>query len=177
MPTSAKEATIHDVMEQLSRTQGAIVTDYRGLTVEQITTLRRRLRPAGGHYHVVKNTLLKIAMREKQLPDLGLILEGPTAVLFAEKDPVEVAKILAAFTKELRKDMPVVKGGFLGARVMNPADVASLALLPPRDQILANFLGTLQSPVGNVVGVLGAVMQNLIGTIEAYSNSQAETPA
>jgi len=177
VPTSAKEATIHEVMAQLARTQGAIVTDYRGLTVEQITSLRRRLRPVGGHYHVVKNTLLKIAMREQKLPDLGLILEGPTAVLFAEKDPVEAAKILAAFTKELRKDLPVVKGGFLGQRVMNTADVASLALLPPREQILANFLGTLQSPVSGVVSVLGAVMQNLIGTIEAYSNEKAGTPA
>ena len=177
MPTPAKQATITEIYEQLGRVQGAIVTDYRGLTVEQITNLRRRLRPVGGHYQVVKNTLLKIAMQQRQLPDLGLMLEGPSAVLFAEGDPVEAAKILAAFTKELRKDLPTVKGGFLGARVMNTGDVANLATLPPREQILGNFLGTLQSPVANVVAVLGAVMQNLVGTIEAYHDQQAGASA
>lgn len=174
MPTPAKEATITGLVDELGQIQGAIVTDYRGLTVEQISILRKRLRPVGGRYQVVKNTLLKRAMAAKELPDLGLMLEGPTAVLFAEGDPVEAAKILAQFTKELRKDIPVVKGGFLGVRMMNAADVANLATLPSRDQILANLVGTVQTPISNVVSTLGAVMQNLVGTIEAYQAKQAE---
>jgi len=173
VPTAAKQTTIHELEHELELIQGAIVTDYRGLTVEQITTLRRRLRPAKARYSVVKNTLLKLAMQEKGLPDLGAMLEGPSAVLFSEGDPVEAAKILAAYVKELRKDLPQVKGGFLGARVMTPADVANLATLPPREQILANLLGTLQTPVSNVVTIIGAVLQNLIGTLEAYHASQA----
>jgi len=173
VPTAAKQATINDIAAELDRIQGAIVTDYRGLTVEQITNLRRRLRPVGARYQVVKNTLLKIAMQEKGLPDLGNMLEGPSAVLFAEGDPVEATKILAQFVKELRKDMPQVKGGFLGQRMMTPADVANLATLPPREQILANFLGTIQTPVSNVVNTLGAVLQNLVGTVEAYHTKQA----
>jgi large subunit ribosomal protein L10 len=168
LPTPAKEATIAELSAELGRIQGAIVTDYRGLTVEQITALRKRLRPVGGRYQVVKNTLLKRAMNAEGLPDLGGILEGPSAVLFSEGDPVEATKILAAFVKELRKDLPQIKGGFLGQRVMSPTDVANLATLPPREQILANFLGTVQSPVSNVVTTIGAVLQNLVGTIEAY---------
>lgn len=174
MPTAAKQTTITSLVEELGQIQGAIVTDYRGLTVEEITKLRRKLRPVGGRYQIVKNTLLKIAMNERQLPDLGGMLEGPTAVLFAEGDPVEATKILTAFVKELRKNIPEVKGGFLGARVMNAADVANLATLPSRDQILGNLVGTIQSPVANVVGTLGAVLQNLVGTIEAYHAKAGE---
>ncbi len=177
MPTQAKQEKIHGLEHELDAIQGAIVTDYRGLSVEQITLLRRRLRPVGAHYAVVKNTLLKIAMKEKGLPDLGLMLEGPTAVLFSEGDPVEAAKILAAYIKELRKELPQIKGGFLGQRVMNTTDVANLATLPPREQILANLLGTMQTPISNVVFTIGAVMQNLVGTLEAYHASKASPAA
>ncbi len=176
MPTAAKQTTIHELEHELDVIQGAIVTDYRGLTVEQITTLRRRLRPAKARYAVVKNTLLKIALQEKGMPELGAMLEGPSAVLFSEGDPVEAAKILAAYVKELRKDMPQIKGGFLGKRVMTPADVANLATLPSREQILGNLLGTLQSPISNVVFTIGTVLQNLIGTLEAFHASQAGPP-
>lgn len=174
MPTAEKQVTINDLYEELGKIQAAIVTDYRGLTVEQITNLRRRLRPVGGKYMVVKNTLLKIAMGKREMPDLGDVLEGPTAVLFAEGDPVEATKILTAFVKELRKDLPQIKGGLLGKSVINAAGVASLATLPPREQILANLVGTVQTPVSNVVSTIGAVMQNLVGTIEAYHTQKDE---
>ena len=168
MPTAAKQTTIDTLVDEFGKIQGAILTDYRGLTVEEITRLRRRLRPANASFVVVKNTLLRIALEKKELPDLGSMLEGPSAVLFAEGDPVDAAKILTAFVKELRKEMPKIKGGLLGNRIMNVDDVANLATLPPRDQILGNFLGTIQAPLANTIGVLSAVLQNLVGTIEAY---------
>ncbi|HEX2950905.1 MAG TPA: 50S ribosomal protein L10 [Armatimonadota bacterium] len=177
MPTAAKQLTINDLAEELGKIQGAVVTDYRGLTVEEITRLRRRLLPIGGRYMVVKNTLLKIAMGQKELPDLGTMLEGPNAVLFAEGDPVEATKILTAFIKELRKNIPEIKGGFLGDRVMSVADVENLATLPSREQILANFVGTVQTPVSNVAAILSTVMQNLVGTVEAYHNKLSEGAA
>ncbi|MHB9132278.1 MAG: 50S ribosomal protein L10 [Armatimonadota bacterium] len=172
MPTQVKEGIIAELVDELGKIQGAIVTDYRGLTVEQVSLLRKRLRPVGGRYQVVKNTLLKRAMSEKELPDLGDMLEGPSAILFAEGDPVEATKILTAFVKELRKDLPQIKGGFLGNRVMSTADVAQLATLPGREQILGNLVGTLQSPIANVVTTIGTVLQNLVGTVEAYSAKQ-----
>ena len=177
MPTAAKQGTINELVDTLGKVQGVVVTDYRGLTVEQITKLRKRLRPAGAQYQVVKNTLLKIAMSQKELPDLGLMLEGPTAVLFSEGDPVEATKIFTAFVKELRKDIPVIKGGLLGTRTMNAADVANLATLPSRDQILSNLVGTVQSPVANVVAILSTVMQNLVGTVEAYHQKVSDNAA
>lgn len=175
MPTAAKLATITELSEELGKIQGAIITDYRGLTVEQITRLRKQLRPVGAQYMVVKNTLLKIAMAKQELPDLGAVLEGPTAVLFAEGDPVEATKILTKFKKDLRKDeILLIKGGLLGKRVMNEADVLNLATLPTREVILGNLLGTIQSPIANVVGTLGSMLSNLVGTIESYSNTKIE---
>jgi len=176
VPTPAKEATIAELTELLEKAQGAIITDYRGLTVQQITDLRRRLRKTGASYQVAKNTLLRIALDRQQLPDLGEMLEGPTAIIFAESDPVEATKVLMAFVKELRKELPSVKGGLLGARIMTQADVSDLANLPPREQIYANLLGTLQTPVANVVSLLGAVLQNLVGTIEAFHEKQGGSP-
>jgi len=177
VPTAAKKVTIAELTESLGRSQGAIVTDYRGLTVAQITDLRRRLRKVGAKYQVAKNTLFRIALHNRELPDLGDILEGPSAVIFAEGDPVEATKVLMAFAKELRKDLPAVKGGLLGNRIMMPADVSELASLPPREQIYANLLGTMQTPVSNVVSLFGAVLQNLVGTIEAFQEKQAGSAA
>ena len=177
MPTPAKEATITELTDQLAHIQGAIVTDYRGLTVEQITNLRKRLRSVGARYVVVKNTLFKIALGNQQLPDLGQMLEGPSAVIFSDGDPVEVTKTLLAFTKELRKDLPQVKGGLLGQSVMSAADVNMLATLPPKLEILGNVVGTFQAPVANLVGVMGAILQNLVGTLEAYSAKMGDESA
>lgn len=173
MPTPAKQATIRALVAELGRINGAIVTDYRGLDVEELSRLRARLRPLAGRYQVVKNTLLKIALREKAIEGLDPQLEGPTAVLFAEGDVVEATKALMAFIRELRKELPEVKGGLLGARVLTAAEVGLLATLPPREQILATLVGTLQTPVANVVSLIGAVLQNLVGTIEAYQQKQA----
>ena len=169
MPTPAKAETIAGLTEELGHIQAAIVTDYRGLTVELITDLRKRLRPVGGKYRVVKNTLLKRALAARNLPTMDALLEGPNAILFAEGDPVEATKILAAFIKEKRKDLPLIKGGLLGASVLNVADVTTLVTLPPKKEILGNVVGTFQAPVANLVGVVGAMLQNLVGTLEAYN--------
>jgi large subunit ribosomal protein L10 len=158
-----------EMTSQLGRIQAAIVTDYRGLTVEEITRLRRRLRPLGGSFTVVKNTLLKRAMASQGMPDLGDLLEGPSAILFAEGDAVVLTKEMQAFTKELRRDLPIVKGGFMGQSLLSKADVAMLATLPSKREIQGNLVGTIQAPVSNLVGVVGAMLQNLVGTIEAYA--------
>lgn len=169
MPTPAKEATIAELTELLGKSQGTIVTDYRGLTVAQITDLRRRLRKVGARYQVAKNTLFRIALSNRQLPDLGQMLEGPSAIIFSEGDPVEATKVLMAFVKELRKDLPSVKGGLLGTSVISAKDVNTLATLPPKGEVLGNVVGTFQAPVANLAGVIGSMLQNLVGTIEAYS--------
>ena len=175
MPTPAKQQAIDSIAEALGRSKSTIIADYRGLTVEEISRLRRRLRPVGAQFSVIKNTLFKIALENQKLPKVDEYLEGPNAVMLVDGDPAEATKVLAAFIKELRRDVPQIKGGLLGARVMNAADVANLATLPSREVILGNLVGTLQAPMSGVVSTLGAVMQNLIGTIEAYQAKTAES--
>jgi large subunit ribosomal protein L10 len=174
VPTPAKEATISGLAESLTNAQGAVLADYRGLTVEEITRLRRRLLPLNARFTVTKNTLLRIALERKGMPDLGTLLEGPSAVLFADGDPAEATKVLLAFVKETRRDIPKVKGGLLGSRVLTTDDVVALSQLPSRDQILATLVGTIQTPIANVVSTVGAVLQNLVGTLEAYHTSKSE---
>jgi large subunit ribosomal protein L10 len=177
LPTPQKEMTVQGLVETLGRSQAAIVADYRGLTVEQLASLRKRLRPARARFVVVKNTLLKIALREKQMPSMDELLEGPNAILFIEGDPVDATKVLTAYVKELRKNLPQIKGGLLGTRLMSAKDVDALAALPPREQILATLVGTVQTPVANVVSTLGAILQNLVGTIESYHNEKSGAAA
>ena len=177
MPTPAKEATIAGLVEALGTAQAAILADYRGLTVEELTRLRRRLLPLNARFTVTKNTLLRRALDGAGKPDLGDLLEGPSAVLFADGDPAEATKVMLAFARELRRDLPHPKGGLLGARVLSAAEVNDLATMPPREQILANFLGTVQSPAAGLVSTLGAILQNLVATVEAYQAKQAGTAA
>jgi len=172
LPTPQKEMTVQGLAEALGNSQAAIVAEYRGLTVEQLYKLRNKLRPLGARFMVVKNTLLKIALRAQDMPAVDDLLEGPNAVLFIDGDPVEAAKALAEYIRAERKNLPLVKGGLLGARVMSAADVEALTTLPPREQILGNLVGTVQSPAANVVSTLGAVLQNLVGTLEAYYASR-----
>ena len=172
MPTAAKQAIMEGLVSDFSEISGIIITDYRGLTVEEITKLRRKLRPLGGEYKIVKNTLLKRVFNEINYPNVDEILEGPTAILTITGDAVNATKGLTAFMKDLKKEFPVIKGGLLGQQVLSAAQVNELSKLPSREEILGNLVGTIQSPVTNTVMTLGAVMQNLIGTIEAYHNSK-----
>jgi len=172
MPTAAKQAFIESLISDLSQTSSIIVTDYRGLSVDEITKLRRKLRTVGAEFKVVKNTLLKRALPECGLPVMEDILEGPTAIMVTSEDPVVATKTLTAYIKELKKEVPTIKGGLLGTQVLSADQVIELSKLPSREEILGNLVGTIQSPVTNTVMTLGAVMQNLVGTIEAYHASK-----
>ena len=173
MPTAAKQAVIEALITELSQTSSVIVTDYRGLTVDEITKLRRKLRTVGAEYKVVKNTLLKRALPESGLPVMEDLLEGPNAIMVTTGDPVIATKTLTTFAKELKKDFPSIKGGLLGTQQLSAAQVIELSKLPSREEILGNLVGTIQTPVTNTVMTIGAVMQNLIGTIEAYHNDKS----
>jgi large subunit ribosomal protein L10 len=172
LPTPQKELTVQGLIDELGQAKAAIVADYRGLTVEQLSTLRKRLRAAGASFQVVKNTLLKRALTARNMPTMDALLEGPNAILFVDGDPVEATKTLTAYIKELRKSLPQIKGGLLGTREMTATDVEALATMPPREVALAQLIGTLQSPYANLVSTLNAVPTNLLGTLDAYQQKQ-----
>ena len=183
-----KVATVDEVKSKVDGTSTAVVTEYRGLTVAEISTLRRQLRTLGADYKVFKNTLVLRAITGTTFEPIGAFLQGPTAIAFVDGDVSAVAKALRDFAKESPK--LIVKGGVVDGKVLSFKDLAALADLPSRDVLLAQFAGLLASPLRTMAGLLKAVPQNFAYGLSALIDSKggpaapaadqveaAETPA
>lgn len=170
MPTQRKVETVADLTDKLSRMQFMVVGDYRGLTVAEITDLRRRLRESGAELIVAKNTLAQLAARASGREGLDSILAGPTAIAFAYDDVAKAAKAINDFNRGPKK--LVIRGGMLGADVLaaNAADV--VASLPSRQQLLGEILGGVSSPLSGVVGVINAAVSNIVYLLQARIDQQ-----
>lgn len=166
-PRPDKVAVVAGLEELLSRTEGAILTHYRGMTMADISRLRGKLRDSGGEYHVVKNTLFRRALGAKLTPELSALLEGPTGVAFATQDPIETTKALLAFLKELRKPDVAVKAGWVFGTVYSPDQVVALSKIPPREVVLAQTVGAIQSPASAFAGTLHGVLSEFARTLQA----------
>src|SRR5690606_32071220 len=164
-PRPEKVAVVAEVQERLSNTRAAILTEYRGMNVTQITALRRQLRAAGGEYKIYKNTLVRFAARNLEL-DIEPMLTGPTAIAFvgnrpdgAPADAVAVAKALRTYAREV--PALVVKGGVLGTRTITAEDARALADMPPREQVLAQIAGLFSAPMTQMAQLLDAVPRDI----------------
>lgn len=171
-PRADKVEVVSDLQDVFSRSSAAIVTEYRGMSVAQITNLRRKLRPGGGEYHVVKNTLFKRAIGDKLTPELDKLLSGPTAVAFATKDVVTTSKDLLDFLRELRNPNVKVTGAYVEGRIYTPDQVTALSKMPPREVILAQAVGTIQAPLSEFVGLLNGALSEFVRTLQAYVDKQ-----
>ncbi|NLW55357.1 MAG: 50S ribosomal protein L10 [Firmicutes bacterium] len=171
MARPEKEAMVAEVHEKLTKSQSVVLVDFRGLTVQEATELRKNLRSAGVELKVVKNTLTRLAAQKAELTELQPYLEGPTALAFGYEDPVAPAKILAEFARDHKK--LELKGGVLEGRVIDQAEVKALAELPSREVLLGQLAGLLQAPVRNLVNVLSAPIRNTVYVLEAIRQKQA----
>jgi large subunit ribosomal protein L10 len=162
-----KEQLVAGYVANLSRSKAVFLTDYRGLKVVNIQTLRTRLRDAQGSYAVVKNSLSKIALEQAGLPVPDEVLVGPVGICYAYGDPATVAKVLADFARDSK--ILQVKGGIMEGRVLNAAQVGAVANLPPREVVMAQLLGLIQQPGARVAGVVNAAGNKLAATIKAYA--------
>jgi large subunit ribosomal protein L10 len=165
-----KEVTVDTLREELGKSQAVFVTDYMGLNVEKITRLRKSVKAAGGTYKVVKNTLLERASQDLPAHLLENSFAGPTAVAMAFKDPVAVAKILVDFAKENEK--LEIQTGVLGQQVLTAEDVQALAKMPGREQLLAQMLGSLKAPATNFVGLMAAMLRQLLYVLSAIEKQK-----
>ena len=130
--------------EKISKAQSMVVVDYRGITVEQMTILRDKLRAEGVEFKVVKNRLAKIALQELEMNPMDEYLKGTKAIAFGMKDPVSPAKVLVALTKDF--DKLQIVGGQMDKELLTKEQVLDLSKMPSREELLSRFLGSLQAP-------------------------------
>jgi large subunit ribosomal protein L10 len=168
MPTEAKAAVIEEMTDKLKRARSAVLLQTEGLTVAEISELRRRLSAQHIELHVVKNTLLRIASERAAYRDLSAILEGQTTIALSYDDEVAPAKTISDYLRQVKTAKPVkVKAGILDRVPIAPDQVEALAKVPPRDQLRAQVVGAIQGPLSQTYGVLTAPLRDLINVLEA----------
>ncbi len=172
MATKAfKSEKIDEIKSKAEKAQVAIVTEYKGLSVEEITNLRRSLQKEGGDYMVTKNTLAKIALKGTDFEILTDSLTGPVAIAFGFEDQVSPAKLVAKFIKDTKKG--VITGGALDGKLLDAKEVEALAKMPSKEELIAKILGSVNSPASGIVGSINAVMAQLTRAMAAVRDQKA----
>jgi large subunit ribosomal protein L10 len=171
MNRTKKNEVIDTLAQRLTESPNLYLTDFTGIAVKPMTELRRRLRDAGSDYVVVKNTLALRAFTAASVDGLEDILRGPTGVVFAGADPLVIAKVITEFRREHEK--LEIKVGLVEGRRVTAEEVARLAALPPRDELLGQLGGALQAPLQGFVGALNGMLTQLVGALEALRGQRA----
>ena len=172
MATKAfKTEKIDAIKSTIEKAQVAVITEYQGLTVEDITKLRREIQKTGGDYMVTKNTLAKIAVKGTEYEALAEKMTGPIALAFGFEDPVSPAKAVVKFIKESKKG--AIVGAVLEGKLMTEAETRALAELPSKEELYAKMLGSINSPASGIVGSINAVMAQLTRAMAAVRDQKA----
>ena len=152
-----KQPIVEEISASIKDAQSVVLVDYRGLTVEQDTRLRKELREAGITYKVYKNTMMNFAFKGTDFEALAPYLEGPSAVAISTTDATAPARVLCKFAKEA--DKLEVKGGVVEGTVYDAAGIADIAKIPSRDELISKLLGSLQSPITNFARVMNQLAE------------------
>ena len=175
MPTEAKRETIDDLRAELDASRAMIVSEYRGLTVKEISEIRRALRKQNVTYRVVKNRLMRIAAQDNDAADaLAPLLVGPTAIAFGT-DEAATAKAVLDATRPYK--IVKITGGVLGSRAIDASSVGKLAALPSREVLLAEALGAIVAPMSTVAGLFDAPLRDVMGLVQALIDSRGDAAA
>jgi large subunit ribosomal protein L10 len=166
-----KEAIIEETVRLLSDTEALYVSDYRGLTVTQLTQLRAALRERGATLHVLKNTLTTIAAKRAGRDNLSELLTGPTAVVFCGEDLVGPAKTLNDYART--NPALVLRGALLQGSIVDADGVRRLALLPPREVLIGQVVGTMAAPLTGLVTVLQGTISGLVRALNQVAEQRA----
>lgn len=166
-----KATIVEDLKEKLNASPFLLITDYTGLRVEEFSTLRTALYEAGAEVRVVKNTFVRRALADAGLPDISSELTGQTAIVVGESDVAAAAKAVKTFAKESKK--LTIKGGVVDRLVVSAQQVEAIADLPSREVLLAQLLGTLQSPASTLVRLLNEPASGLARVLKAKSEQAA----
>ena len=172
MSTKAfKQEKIEAMKENFAKAKVAVVTEYRGLTVEEITKLRRALQKENSDYMVTKNTLAKVAAKGTQFEVLEEVLKGPVAIAFGYADEVAPAKVLKKFIKESKKGQIIAAA--LDGKLLDAKETAVLADLPSKEELYAKMLGCINSPATGIAGAVNAVMSGLVRAMDQVAKQKS----
>ena len=166
-----KREVVTEYTDWFGRSSALILAEYRGLSMKDIDELRRRVREVGGEFHVVKNTLGKIAFEGAGYTLPAGFLDGSTGIAFAFKDAPGLAKVIMEFART--SDSLKVKGGYLGRNPMTAEQVKSLAELPPLPVVRAQLLGTMLAPASQLARVLAEPARQVAAVLKAYADNNA----
>lgn len=166
----SKKAAVVQLTERFQNAQAGVLADYRGLSVEQDTDLRNKLREAGVEYTVLKNSIIRFAAKEAGLDDLDSVLAGPTAIATSTSDVISPAKVLCDFAKG--NDLLEIKAGFVEGKVISVDEVKTYASIPSKEVLISKMMGSLLSPIGALARTLQAIV-----TEEAVPGGKADAPA
>jgi large subunit ribosomal protein L10 len=165
MPTEKKKQIMDGLEQTFIQSNSGIMTDYRGLKTADIVALRRKLKDSGAEFHVVKNTLARIAAKKAGKDQIGSIFEGPMAIAFVKDDISKSAKVLTDHIASAKMAM-TVKGGFLGNRLLTPKEVATIATLPSRQVLIGRVMGGIQGPLYALMNQVNAPLRGLVTVLQ-----------
>jgi large subunit ribosomal protein L10 len=175
MPTEAKRETVDDLRAELDASRTIIVSEYRGLTVREISEIRRALRKQDVTYRVVKNRLMRIAAQDNAAAEaLSPLLVGPTAIAFGT-DEAATAKAVLDATRPYK--IVRITGGVLGSKAIDASSVTRLAALPSREVLLAEAVGAIVAPMSTVAGLFDAPLRDVVGLVQALIDSRGDAAA
>ena len=172
MASQDKVTAVAEIADKFRNSSATVLTEYRGLSVQQLSDLRKQLKGAAAEYKVVKNRLARIAVKGSALDALGAHLKGPTGLAYSKQDPVAVAKVLHAFAKA--NPQLQIKLGLVEGTVLQPAELKALADLPSREQIRSQIVGAVQGPMAQLVSLLQAPLREIVHVLEARGKDAAE---
>jgi large subunit ribosomal protein L10 len=174
MPSTKKIERVAELKGQIEGSKALLLTEYRGLTVAEITELRRSLREGGARFAVIKNTLMRRALEQTDAAELGSLFDGPSAVAFVQEDPVAAAKSVTAAAK--RFPALVLKGGFVEGRLLNADEAKSLADLESREVMLSKLAGLMKGEMSRAAAVFQATQARFLSLLEAFKAKLPEEP-
>jgi large subunit ribosomal protein L10 len=166
-----KQQEVEALAAKFGAAKGIVLADYTGVTVAEVSDLRRKCKDARVEYKVVKNTLARIAAKQANIGELADHFDGPIAIALSSVDSVAPARVLADFVKEYQK--MTLKAGYFEGRVFSDAEVREIAALPPREVLLGQVIGAVQAPIAQLIWCIESVLRNVVTVVDEAGKKKA----
>jgi large subunit ribosomal protein L10 len=167
-----KEKTVSELKEKLVKSKSLFLTDFTGLKVSEMSQLRRSFRENKAEFRVAKNSLFRLAAKQAGVDEILSYLDGPTGIIFGYDNPTILAKLLHDSIKKIEK--PKIKMFLVEGKLYPGQEIKKLALIPPREVLLAQIIGNINSPIANLIGILDGIIREFVVTVDGIARAKAK---